>query len=215
MRTLICIFLIIFFSQEISSQTLAITQKGDTIQINDNGTWERLRSKKTIPQILSNVKTTVKVDEFEKTKSIDTELWDSFGRTEKTGVITGNMFKYKDLVYFSLILVGIDLGCLSEYTSTIKVKLTSGDVVEFSQVSDTDCGNYPSGRFIPLTREQLKLPQYQQLLTDNLELLKSYDWETIRITGSKYYTDIKPYQSKKIQNPSQFFRQHLIAIERE
>jgi len=215
MRTLICIFLIIFFSREVSSQTLAVTQKGDTILVNDNGTWEKLRSKKPTSEVFSSVKTTIQVDEFEKTKRIETETWLSFGRTERYGLITGNMIKYKDITSFSLSLFGIDLGCLSEYTSTIKVKLTNGDIVEFSQVSDTDCGNYPSGRFIPLTKEQLKLTQYKQILTNNLELLKSYDWETIRITGSKYYADLKPEKSKKIPNPEQFFRQHLVAIERE
>lgn len=105
-----------------------------------------------------------------------------------------------------------DIGCLSEYSSSIKIKLTNGDIIECSQISDTDCGDFPSANFIPLTKEQQKDPNYKEILAENLELLESFDWETIRLQGSKFYTDILPKPSKKILKPEQFFRQHLSAI---
>ncbi len=56
---------------------------------------------------------------------------------------------------------------------------------------------------------------YQLILDENLEMLKNYDWVTIRLSGSDYYTDLKPKVLKKIDHPEQFFRQHLIAVDNQ
>jgi len=195
-----------------SAQIKAVTEKGDTISVYENGTWEKFISNKAVTYIESNVKATVEVDEFEKTKKITTETWKSFGKNTLNKTIYGSLFRLDDLTVFTILYTG-DLGCLSQHSSTMKVKLTNGQIIEFSQISDTKCGDFTSAKFIPLTREQLKIADYKTLLNENLEILKQFDWETIRIHGSEYYTDITPNPSKKMLHPEQFFRQHIISAD--
>ena len=214
MKKTITTITIILFSLQVSAQIEAITEKGDTIQIYENGTWEKLNQVEQVEQIETSVTATTTVDEFDKSKKITTESWTKFGKDNSGRIISGKLIRVDELTVFSISYSG-DLGCFSEYSSTMKVKLANGEVIEFSQISDTDCGDYPTARFIPLTREQLKDPEYKDVMTDNMELLKNYDWETIRLNGSEYYTDISPNQSKKITNPEQFFRQHIIAADKE
>lgn len=137
-----------------------------------------------------------------------------FGKNEHGSIINGSLIRVDDLTLFT-ISFSSDLGCLSEYSSTMKIKLTNGEIVEFSQISDTDCGDYPTARFIPLKKEQLKDPNFKALMGDNLDLLKQFDWETIRIQGTEYYTDIVPNVFRKIEKPEQFFRQHLISADKK
>jgi len=194
------------------AQIRAVTEKGDTILVFENGTWKKLNETKTIKEIETTVKATVEVDAFDNTKKIRTESWFRFGENKLGNTISGYLFRVDDLTVFNISYTG-DLGCLSEYSSTMKVKLDNGKVIEFSQISDTDCGDNPSARFIPLTREQMKNEDYKSILKENLEMLKNYNWVTIRINGSEYYTDIIPKITKKVTKPEQFFIQHLIAAD--
>ena len=50
-------------------------------------------------------------------------------------------------------------------------------------------------------------------MKENVETLKEFDWVSMRIQGTEYYTDILPRKSKKIKKPEQFFRQHVTAID--
>lgn len=196
----------------ISAQIKAVTENGDTINVYENGTWEMLINNVDIVEIESTVEANVTVDEFDNNKIISTENWVYFGSNTLNKKISGSLLKVNDMSVFIITYYG-DLGCFSEYSTTMKVKLSNGTVIEFSQISDTDCGDSPTARFIPLTREELKNPDYQIILDENIEQLKNYDWVTIRLTGSEYYTDITPLKTKKIENPEQFFRQHIIAAE--
>ncbi len=206
----------IFFTLSISAfcQTRAITEKGDTIYVFENGTWENQKEVKKVSDIESTVKATVKVDEFSKSKKITTERWSRFGVNNVSKTISGYLFRVDDLTVFSITYSG-DLGCLSEHSTTMMVKLTNGEIIEFSQISDTECGENETARFIPLTRDQMKTEGLQSILQENLEQLKQYDWETIRINGSEYYTDISPKKTSKVPNPEQFFRQHLISADNQ
>jgi len=195
----------------VNAQTTAITEQGDTILVFDNGTWKPIRTEVAAAELFGSVSATVEVDEFNKSKKIRTELWTRFAENSLRNYISGSMLKVNDLTVMLLSYSG-DLGCLSEYSSTLKVKLTNGDIIEFSQISDTDCGDFPNANFIPLTKDQQKDPNFQEILDENIRLLATYDWETIRLNGSEYYTDLIPRSSNKIPNPEQFYRQHLSAI---
>ncbi len=76
-----------------------------------------------------------------------------------------------------------NLGCFSEYKTKMLVKLTNGELVEFSQISDMDCGDIPNGSFFPVSRDEMKdESSYQLILDENLEMLKNYNWVTIRLS---------------------------------
>lgn len=197
-----------------SAQIKAITEKGDTINVYENGTWIKFKLKSADVIIESNVKTTVTVDQFNKSKNISTENWGGFGEDILKKSISGSLMRVDDLTVFSIFYLG-DLGCMSKYSTTMKVKLINGEIIEFCQISDTDCGDFVTVQFMPLTKDQLQDPNFKTLLSDNLKLLKQYDWETIRINGSKYYTDLTPSKSISLEKPEQFFRQHLIAADKE
>jgi len=214
MKKTITIFTILLLSMKISAQEKAVTMKGDTITVYENGTWEKINKVKEITEVESTVKATVEIDEFSKSKKTRTESWSKFGKNKLGRTISGSLIRVDDITVFTISYYG-DLGCLSEYNSTMKVKLTNGEIIEFSQISDTDCGDYPTARFIPIKKEQTKDPNFKDLLADNLEILKQFDWETIRIQGTEYYTDIIPNVSRKIEKPEQFFRQHLISADKK
>lgn len=202
--------MLLVLSFNLSAQMTAITEVGDTIKVYENGTWERLQKNVEIASIETSVETTVEVDEFDNTKKIFTTSWGKFGVNATKNVVSGSLVRIADLLAFTINYSG-DLGCLSEYSSTMKVKLTNGNVIEFAQISDTDCGDYPSAKFIPLTKEQQKDPNYKDIVAENIDQLRNFDWVTIRLQGSKYYTDLTPHVTKKVDKPEQFFRQHIIA----
>lgn len=214
MKNLITIVLALLLSGQISAQIIAVTEKGDTISVYENGTWEKLNKEKKSVEIETTVKATIEVDEFEKSKRIKTENWAQFGKDVAGRTINGSLIRVDDLTAFSISYSG-EIGCMSEYTTTLKVKLTNGQIIEFSQVSDTDCGSSPSAIFIPINKELGNEPNFNELMSDNIDMLKQYDWETIRLNGTEYYTDIKPNPNRRIEKPEQFFRQHLIAADKK
>ena len=214
MKTIALTFISIFIFQILTAQTKAVTENGDTILVYDNGTWEKINEVKKVDEITTTVTAKVEVDEFENTKKTFTESWMRFGENNINRSISGSLIRVDNLTFFSFTYYG-DLGCLSEYTSTLKVKLSNGSIIEFSQLTSTDCSSTaPTARFIPLTREELKDPNYQSILDENIELLRNYDWVSMRLQGSEYYTDITPKESRNIPNPEQFFRQHILAADK-
>ncbi len=102
---------------------------------------------------------------------------------------------------------------MSEQNSTMKVKLSNGEIIDFIQVSKTDCKNYVYATFIPISQVDLTNKDYLKLIKDNVKTLKEFDWVSIRIQGTEYYTDILPKKSNRIEKPKQFFRQHFTAID--
>ncbi len=163
-------------------------------------------------KILNTVKATIEVDQFDKTKIITTDNWLNFGIDKLDHHISGNLISVDDLTVFAITYDG-NLGCMAEHSTTLKVKLTNGKIIEFSQISNTDCGRNASAKFMPLKKEQIKDPNFKNLMIENLTLLEQYDWEAIRIKGSEHQIDIKPNLSSEIEKPEQFFRQHLIAAD--
>lgn len=206
------ILIFILISLNVNAQIKAITEKNDTILVFENGTWEKIKKYKENVNLKSDIVVKLEIDEFDKSKKVTTEVWSKFGKSKQGATLSGSLIKFNDIIGFSITFSG-DLGCLSEKNSSMLVKLNNGTVIEFVQISNTDCSDYPTVKFIPLKREELKDPNYKNIIQQNIELLKQYDWETIRISGTKYYIDILPSSSRKIEKPEQFFRLHITAAE--
>tara|TARA_B100001146_G_scaffold223236_1_gene237422 strand:- start:89 stop:742 length:654 start_codon:yes stop_codon:yes gene_type:complete len=206
------LFLIILFTIKGYAQINAVTEQGDTIVVYDNGTW---KNKKTIinTQLLeSNVEATVEIDDFSNKKSIRTENWVSFALSSTKSRLSGYASYYNDGIFSVTLTLGSDLGCMSQQRSTLKVKLSNEEIIEFIQVSKTDCGNTVVASFAPITQPDLKNENYKDLIRQNVETLIENDWVTMRMQGTEYYTDITPRETRKVPKPEQFFRQHFLAI---
>lgn len=221
MKTIVTFFVLIFIVAQVHAQVKAVTENGDTILVYDNGTWEMNRKPHESVAIETTVKASVSVDEFSKHKRIETETWFSFGKYDAGRKINGQVVLVADPnngvlseLYSVMITVSGMTGCLSKNSSTMQVKLSNGEVVEFIQVTSTECGDNPSVGFVPANLAELDNPEmFLQKMNNNLDLLRQYDWETIRIRGTKGYIDFKPNPTQKAPNPEQFFRQHLVAAQ--
>jgi len=195
------------------SQIQAITEKGDTISVYDNGTWKNKPTIKKTKLIETTVNATVTFDDFSKKKSVKMDNWTSFGVAKSKAKLSGYASYYNDGIYAITLTLSSDLGCMSQQRSTLKVKLSNDEVIEFIQVSKTDCGSYIYATFAPITEADLKNGDYMGLIKENVDILKEYDWVSMRIEGTEYYTDIIPRIAKNYPNPEQFFRQHFISID--
>lgn len=212
-KSLAFIFFAFFLSWTSTAQIKALTENGDSILVFDNGTWKEIKPNEATTEIKNTVHAEIEIDEFSGDKKIKTESWFKFGKSSMY-YISGYIYKAPTPIFY--IRYSGDLGCLSKYRSTMMVKLTSGDVIQFTQITDTECGDNELAGFIPVNKDNLtKLTKAEinSTIKQNVSILKSYDWETIRIQGSKYYSDLKPNTTRKIENPEQFFRQHITAIE--
>ena len=146
----------------------------------------------------SNVKTKITVDNFSNSKVIETEYWKLFGKSDKRREISGNISKVDDKYYINLVLFS-NIGCIDQYSESLWIRLTSGDLIKCMHVDNTVCGKNPRMKF-------------ELASTESIEKLKSYDWEFIRIIGTKGFVDNKP--NKFLSQSEQFFRLHLIAIDK-
>lgn len=162
------------------------------------------------------VKTSVKEDKFEGTNTVVTEMWQNFGIATTGHRLSGMIHKndQTDVIFLSIFFTG-DLGCLVQQRSTLSVKLSNDEIIEFTQLSKTDCSRTPTAVFVPLKESDLNLPaeNYKQIVNDNIEQLKKYEWTIIRLSGGDYHTNIEPASNRRISNPEQFFIKHLEAIE--
>lgn len=104
-------------------------------------------------KILNTVKATIEVDQFDKTKIITTDNWLNLGIDKLDHHISGNLISVDDLTVFAITYDG-NLGCMAEHSTTLKVKLTNGKIIEFSQISNTDCGRNASAKFMPLKKNK-------------------------------------------------------------
>lgn len=200
-------------SVNIYSQELAVTIKGDTLEIFENGTWKKYNPKKSeVSKIESSVKVIEKVDEFTNEKLISTESWIKFASSTYVN-IGGKALKNTKLgtIGFSLLVRG-DLGCLSKQDSSMMIKLSNDEVVPMTYMSDTDCSDLINGGWIALSKEDFKNPKWVDIIKENNELLKNYNWTKIRITGTDGFVDLAPNVNRKMKNPEQFFREHITAI---
>ena len=121
-KTLIILTLILSFKN--FGQVEAITEKGDTIYVYENGTWKnKLIIKKTDLTDLTdlNVKVNVKVDEFTNKKTVSSESWLNFGTSTTKAKLSGKASFYSNGMYGVSMSLSVDLGCMSQNRSTMKV----------------------------------------------------------------------------------------------
>ncbi|WP_088339623.1 hypothetical protein [Robiginitalea sediminis] len=204
----------LFLNQIVLSQRLAVTIDGDTLEIFENGTWKNLNSSASvIVPIETTVMATVEVDDFSGKKSASTETWNSFARGPLTSLSGSAYMTETGIISFPFIVSG-DLGCLVKWQSTMQIKLSNDAVVTLTYISDTDCGDVVLGSWVALEPTDAENPNFESIISENNELLKTYDWVKIRVTGSDVYADLEPRNSNRsMPNPEQFFRQHIIALE--
>ena len=164
---------------------------------------------------VAQVKTTTETDDFSGKQRITTDMWTGFGLTgigkEASASIHHTVGGFTSI----MILVTADLGCFSELRSKIEVKLSNGEILEFVQMSKTTCKSTNALFFLLASKEDVdsgSMKVVEQAIESNIEKLLNNDWEMIRLTGTRAYTDIKPKQSRRINAPEEFFKQHLQAI---
>lgn len=79
-----------------------------------------------------------------------------------------------------------DLGCASPYSSSksyVKVRLENNQIVTFYHFNDIDCGSFAL---------------YGKLTNNDIKMLKSSEVVSIRLSGTKHYTDIEKIKFKDI-----------------
>ena len=163
-------------------------------------------------------KVTTETDDFTGKQRITPDMWTGVGLTGVGKQVSAGMGHVVEGFTSVMILVTADLGCFSELRSKIEVKLSSGEVLEFVQMSKTTCKSTNALFFLLASKEDLdsgSIQVVEQAIESNIEKLLANDWEMIRLTGTRRYTDIKPKQSRKIDAPQEFFKQHLQAIANE
>ncbi len=169
-------------------------------------------------QIQTDVEATVNIDDFTGNITIRTENWRNIAEDRNRNRLTARLVSvHEDIVIGIHLTYSGNLGCLSENRSTLMVKLTNDEVIEFIQVSQTDCGSRgQSAIFWPITSDELSgisdIEDLYEIAEDRIHMLYSYDWVSMRLTGSRYRTDLHVNESRRVPHPEQFFRQHIQAI---
>lgn len=201
------------------AQKQAITEDGDTVILNKNGTWAPIRHSSagdlilTDWQPLASINVQIEkenVDPYKGTREVITKSWINFAKTETGAILLGNAISTKGTVGFNFAVME-DLGCLSSENSKVLVKLENDEIIEMAQVSETNCAPSPSAIFMPVSHQELQSPDFEQIMRRNLNKLAANNWVSMRIYGTKYEADVEPINSEKY-NGAQFFREHLQAM---
>ena len=219
MRLFLSIALLGLFTS-LSAQEVLVRSNGDSIVLFEDGTWKTQVEEVKIAaniSLIGDIEATRTEDAMTGVVSIVTTRWGSFAKNNINGFLSGDLLYMNDLLILRVSITS-DLGCLSEYSSKILVKLSDNSIIEFSQLSDTDCGDSASANFIPLTRDEMKTDNIElitELTKERMDDLLKYEWKMIRVHGSKYYSDYFPNEGKRMVAPQEFFMQHLSALMRK
>ena len=211
MNTFLFFIPFILASLTLHSQVKAITEKGDTILVFKNGTWTKYQKKSELSNQDSKVEVTITVDEFSDEKKICTKntYFSNNDKNYSKSSLYGSICIEKDLIIFEMMCLKTDLGCMIQNKSMMQVKLTNGEIIDFIQISPTSCKDSHTISFYALSKDNLLEPIFMKPDIDyNLSLLKTYNWEVIRITGSEYYINFTATFDNGL-----FFKQHLLALE--
>jgi hypothetical protein len=200
-------------------QETLVRSNGDSIIVFDDGTWKLFTAQVELEKntsLVDGVDAERVEDAMTGDIRISTPTWWQFGKSEIGGTLSGSLMYAMDMLLLN-VSIDRDLGCLSKYSSKILVKLADDSIVEFSQLSDSDCSDAASARFVALTRDEMKgndVGLVKSLNSERMETLLSHEWKMIRVHGSEYYSDYFPH-AKRNADPSQFFMQHISAIKRK
>lgn len=197
-------------------QVKAITENGDSVLLFDDNTWKPIiivpEAKATVPFVIPSigaVKVTISQDNGQRT--ISTINWFNFGIDKEKMALSGSMQK-DGSNYLISISFGGGVGCLNKDQSSLKIILKDGKIVDCVQLSETDCSESPSAQYILLSAEQVGQPSANDTMQENIKKLVSSDWQSIRIYGSTFFSDLKPKKTKENPKPAQFFRQHISGL---
>ncbi len=169
-------------------------------------------------QIQTDVVATVNVDDFTGNMTITTETWRNIAVDQTRNRLSASLASVREGIFAIRLRYSGDLGCLSQNRSTLLVRLENDEIIEFTQVSRTDCSSRggQSGIFWPITSNELKgVSEIEELIAiseERIDILYSYDWVSMRLRGSRYRTDLEVNPTRQIPHPEQFFRHHIQAI---
>ena len=216
MKKLVLTLMLISCYSLIGQISATIDEDGRSVILNSDGTWE-YKQINSLPEISDSpvdiyVRADLVIDPLDGSKKAESEIWTGFGKGG-TGQLSAQAWATESVIGIRITYTD-GIGCLSKYSSSMKVKLSNDEVIDMSMLSDTDCGDYPTGIFIPISKDELSSPNWEEIITNNTKSLRDNKWVLIRLTGSEYYSDITPFKTKKIVNPEQFFTQHITAVEK-
>lgn len=161
--------------------------------------------------LFGQIKAELHVDEMEGSKSAKTE----FVRFKNDyGIVDFSLFKSdKDLrlLYMQYSIRGIE--CFSRNRSFVKIKLADDSILDMVQLSDTECADYGTVYFVPLSEEESKMDTWKDIIRTNYEKLTSQEWKLIRIYSTKGYFELKPEATRKNESPQTFFIDAAESIE--
>ena len=214
------LFLAIFtiaVSAQSWSQEIVLRANGDSIRINENGTWEKIESQILVAEkpapIIGNVKVSTTTDAMSGSVRHVTETWRYIGKNEVNGKLSAEMYCI-DGLWAVGILITSDLGCLSEYSGKMQVKLEDDTIIEMAQISNTECDDIATAKYIVVDRDMTKSDSEALLnaeVSANIQKLSTMNWKLIRVHGTDYWSDFFP-NSSSVENPEQFFMQHIGAV---
>lgn len=197
------------FSANIIAQNLAITDKGDTVVLYQDGTWSMVEKHSMSMLTDAEIRTT-KVDPFTGKKSSVTKTWMNIGNFDQ-GKLFGNTSCVDSVYAFNVGFTNY-VGCLQEFKSSIQVKLENNEIVELLQVSPSNCSSFPTATFLPIPKSSDKSDEIRNYQYDQLNKLAKFDWILIKVMTESEEIIIEPVKSNKHQGQL-FFKQHLQALE--
>jgi len=151
------------------------------------------------------------VDEFEGTLRKITKPSNCFKSEKTAGILYIGAGRVDDAVFISFTITE-DLGCLSEYTGRAMLKLIDDSIVEITQITDTDCDDIASARYVLLKRDEMNDPDFESIMATNLKKLETIPIEKIRVYGSEYYSDYIPNDKFKDFDSKNVLIKHFAAL---
>jgi len=168
--------------------------------------------------LISSIKyATVKLDENRIDEFtgdlIRTTPYTEIGKSCK-GSIRVSLRRINDL-YILQLNAGSPYGneCLLEFDSKVLIMLENNEILSFYQASETNCGEYISGKFLTGKKEiagNMTDDLYISYQQDRLQKLRDNKWVKLRVYYSGEFVDYSPAR----KNSGTFFIEHLKALER-
>lgn len=157
-----------------------------------------------------------KVDEFTKTKFIETNIKKGKRVNESDNIIQDKGSIYFQLIYSeskeksiytfnTLLLLKDELGCFVEGNSRLLFLLENDKTIECTQISTTDCKSAQAVNFI-LTTDLTNFSEQDK----NFEELCMNKIKKIRLYGNKHYQD---YQIK--EEAKEYIQNHFLLLKSE
>ena len=192
MKKLITIILIALVGFAYSQDIEIKTDSGKIVILHDNGTWEyKLVEKINADSLDINCEYYKnEIDDFSGDEKIWTKTM-TFGETQ-----TGHKTKFQlratkskgnTVIAISFTRFG-DIGCVSQMSSTAKLKFSDGEFIELTHFGNTDCGDYLE--FMSILHSSDGALGELIITEEDWVKFNTMKIEMIRIQGSEYYTDV-------------------------